>query len=311
MKLKRILAVGTAMLGVSAFVPTPIVQKCVSLVFADESELTSGDFIYRVNKNTNYDWSTGESTTREYVSILRLTDSAEGGDIVFPDEIDGINVETIDFEGILHGRDDITSLTFPKYLVSAYNCFAIPESCEIKVTEDCENFKVEGGFLLCNQEFFDYSTYQNKKGLTIIRALQPLSGEVTVPEGVVNPGSFAGNHDITVINLPSTIQAIDWYFCSGMPSLTAINVSADNPTYFSYHGALGKYYNTYYDGDGNRLETPAKEKVILAVPEGYEGVYRVPDGEALTFTGISFENVSKMTGVELGKDTTFNCAGFR
>ena len=75
MKLKRILAVGTAMLGVSAFVPTPIVQKCVSLVFADESELTSGDFIYRVNKNTNYDWSTGESTTREYVSILRLTDS--------------------------------------------------------------------------------------------------------------------------------------------------------------------------------------------------------------------------------------------
>lgn len=314
MKLKRMLAVGTAMLGVSAFVPTPIVQKCVSLVFADDTQ-TYGDFVYRVNKSTEYDWNTGKSTSHEYVSIIGIADSAKG-DIVYPDEIDGLKVETIDFEDFGYGRKDITSVTLPKYLVSVFCCNDIPDSCEIKLAEGCENFVIEGDFLLNNASFYDYSTYEKKKGLTIVRPLGKLSGEVTVPEGVVNPGSFAGEHDITVINLPSTVSSIDWYFCSDMPSLTAINVDEDNPTYFSYKGALGKQY-TYQRSEWDEEQQeyvavgePEVTRYILAVPEGYEGEFVVDDGESMIITGASFEYVSKMTGVKLGKDTIFNCSGF-
>ena len=116
MKLKRILAVGTAMLGVSALVPTPIVQKCVSMVFADEQ--TYGDFTYTISSGAVYNPDTQEYESHDYARITKLASSAKG-DIVFPDEIEGYKVEAIDFYYFMDGRKDITSVTFPKYLVSA------------------------------------------------------------------------------------------------------------------------------------------------------------------------------------------------
>ncbi|MDO4863283.1 MAG: leucine-rich repeat domain-containing protein, partial [Ruminococcus sp.] len=316
MKLKRILAVGTAMLGVSAFVPTPIVQKCVSMVFADDDSLSYGDFTYRISSSSVYNSETGKYESHEYARVFKLADSAKG-DIVIPDEIEGYKVEVVDFEGLFYGRDDITSVTFPKYIVSAESFYAIPETCEIKFAEGCENFCIENGFLVQNNaSYTDYNDgWRTKQGKSILRSIEPLSGEVTVPEGIVQLyGTFSGNADITTINLPSTVSYIGWYFCADMPSLTAINVAEDNPTYFSYKGALGRYRDVgsgYYDEENSEwVHVPELAKYILAVPEGYEGEFVVDDGDALTLSSICFEDVSKMTAVKLGKDTIFNCAGF-
>ena len=315
MKLKRFLAAGTAMFAVSAIVPTPLMQKCISMVFADE-ELTYGDFIYRINKGAEYNLETGNYETREYIRVFGLSSSAKG-DIVIPDEIEGQKVEAVDFSGLLNGRDDITSVTFPKYLTAADGYYDIPEKCEIKIPEGCENFSVDGNFLMQNNaSYYDYSAGKTQKGKSILRALGPLSGEVTVPEGVVKLDDvFRGNYDITAINLPSTVGYIEWYFCENMPALKAINVSENNPTYFSYNGALGKKYvsdDWEWDEEKNDYVRSGEriEKAILAVPEGYEGDFVVEDGVALTISGASFENVSKVTSVKLGKDTIFNCNGF-
>ncbi|SEL36849.1 Leucine rich repeat-containing protein [Ruminococcus sp. YRD2003] len=316
MNWRKILAVGTAMTAVGVFVPTPIVQKCASLVaYAIEynDALEYGDFLYLKGsrlEEVEEDDGTSAYEEVEYIEIVDIKSNAKG-DIVIPDEIDGLPVTDV-LSGQWWGdklSSEITSVTLPKYAKNV-SLWRKPENCEVKVAEGNENLYIENGFLIQkNATYYDYNTYESKKGNILLEAVEPLKGEVTVPEGVVTGTfNFTGNSDITVINLPSTIKALGWYFCSNMPSLKAINVAEGNDTFFSYHGALGKYYYSSYDVNGEWHE---RVKAILAVPEGYEGVFSVPDGVELTFTGLSFENVSKMTGVELGKDTAFACGGFQ
>ena len=315
MNWRKILAVGTAMTAVGVFVPTPIVQKCASLVaYAIEGDgtLEYGDFLYRKGsrlEEVEEDDGTSAYEEVEYIEIIGIKDTAKG-DIVIPDEIDGLKVTDVYFTDInLRNNGYLTSVTLPKYAKNV-SLMYLPKNCKVKVAEGNENLYIENGFLIeKNATYYDYNTYESKKGNILLDAVEPLKGEVTVPEGVVTGAfNFAGNPDITVINLPSTVNSIHWYFCDNMPSLKAINVAEGNDTYFSYHGALGKYYDVGYDENS---ATPKRVKAILAVPEGYEGVFSVPDGVELTFTGLSFVNVSKMTGVELGRDTVFACGGFQ
>ena len=319
MNWRKLIAVGTALTAVGAFVPTPVMQKCVAVAAnildgAEDKDLEYGDVLYRTAsrlEEVKEDDGTSAYEEVEYVQIRGLKSSAKG-DIVIPDEIDGVKVTDVYFGNDVSGMSGLTSITLPKYAINVGLNY-LPAGCKVKTAEESENLYIENGFLINkNATYYDYNTYESKKGSILLEAVEPLKGEVTIPEGVVNGAfNFAGNPDITVINLPSTVNYLHWYFCSNMPSLKAINVAEGNKTYFSYNGALGKYYDVNYDENGNRLETPVKQKRILAVPEGYEGVFSVPDGEALIFTGLSFENVSKMTAVELGKDTVFECGGFQ
>lgn len=319
MNWRKLIAVGTALTAVGAFVPTPVMQKCVAVAAnildgAEDKDLEYGDVLYRTAsrlEEVKEDDGTSAYEEVEYVQIRGLKSSAKG-DIVIPDEIDGVKVTDVYFGYDVSGMSGLTSITLPKYAINVGLNY-LPAGCKVKTAEESENLYIENGFLINkNATYYDYNTYESKKGSILLEAVEPLKGEVTIPEGVVNGAfNFAGNPDITVINLPSTVNYLHWYFCSNMPSLKAINVAEGNKTYFSYNGALGKYYDVNYDENGNRLETPVKQKRILAVPEGYEGVFSVPDGEALIFTGLSFENVSKMTAVELGKDTVFECGGFQ
>ncbi len=319
MNWRKLIAVGTALTAVGAFVPTPVMQKCVAVAAnildgAEDKDLEYGDVLYRTAsrlEEVKEDDGTSAYEEVEYVQIRGLKSSAKG-DIVIPDEIDGVKVTDVYFGYDVSGMSGLTSITLPKYAINVGLNY-LPAGCKVKTAEESENLYIENGFLINkNATYYDYNTYESKKGSILLEAVEPLKGEVTIPEGVVNGEfNFAGNPDITVINLPSTVNYLHWYFCSNMPSLKAINVAEGNKTYFSYNGALGKYYDVNYDENGNRLETPVKQKRILAVPEGYEGVFSVPDGEALIFTGLSFENVSKMTAVELGKDTVFECGGFQ
>ncbi len=319
MNWRKLIAVGTALTAVGAFVPTPVMQKCVAVAAnildgAEDKDLEYGDVLYRTAsrlEEVKEDDGTSAYEEVEYVQIRGLKSSAKG-DIVIPDEIDGVKVTDVYFGYDVSGMSGLTSITLPKYAINVGLDY-LPAGCKVKTAEESENLYIENGFLINkNATYYDYNTYESKKGSILLEAVEPLKGEVTIPEGVVNGAfNFAGNPDITVINLPSTVNYLHWYFCSNMPSLKAINVAEGNKTYFSYNGALGKYYDVNYDENGNRLETPVKQKRILAVPEGYEGVFSVPDGEALIFTGLSFENVSKMTAVELGKDTVFECGGFQ
>ncbi|MBO7396384.1 MAG: hypothetical protein J6U16_09775, partial [Ruminococcus sp.] len=278
MNWRKILAVGTAMTAVGVFVPTPIVQKCASLVaYAIEynDALEYGDFLYLKGsrlEEVEEDDGTSAYEEVEYIGIVDIKSNAKG-DIVIPDEIDGLPVTDV-LSGQWWGdklSSEITSVTLPKYAKNV-RLWRKPESCEVKVAEGNENLYIENGFLIQkNATYYDYNTYESKKGNILLEAVEPLKGEVTVPEGVVTGTfNFTGNSDITVINLPSTIKALGWYFCSNMPSLKAINVAEGNDTYFSYHGALGKYYYSSYDWNGEWHE---RVKVILAVPEGYEGVF--------------------------------------
>lgn len=319
MNWRKLIAVGTALTAVGAFVPTPVMQKCVAVAAnildgAEDKDLEYGDVLYRTAsrlEEVKEDDGTSAYEEVEYVQIRGLKSSAKG-DIVIPDEIDGVKVTDVYFGYDVSEMSGLTSITLPKYAINVGLNY-LPAGCKVKTAEESENLYIENGFLINkNATYYDYNTYESKKGSILLEAVEPLKGEVTIPEGVVNGEfNFAGNPDITVINLPSTVNYLHWYFCSNMPSLKAINVAEGNKTYFSYNGALGKYYDVNYDENGNRLETPVKQKRILAVPEGYEGVFSVPDGEALIFTGLSFENVSKMTAVELGKDTVFECGGFQ
>lgn len=319
MNWRKLIAVGTALTAVGAFVPTPVMQKCVAVAAnildgAEDKDLEYGDVLYRTAsrlEEVKEDDGTSAYEEVECVQIRGLKSSAKG-DIVIPDEIDGVKVTDVYFGYDVSGMSGLTSITLPKYAINVGLNY-LPAGCKVKTAEESENLYIENGFLINkNATYYDYNTYESKKGSILLEAVELLKGEVTIPEGVVNGAfNFAGNPDITVINLPSTVNYLHWYFCSNMPSLKAINVAEGNKTYFSYNGALGKYYDVNYDENGNRLETPIKQKRILAVPEGYEGVFSVPDGEALIFTGLSFENVSKMTAVELGKDTVFECGGFQ
>ena len=265
-------------------------------------------------------------TERKYAVIIAL-DSTIRGDIVFPDVLGGEKVERIDIYGTAW-REALTSVTFPKYIgsISSFvndsywdNGDKLPDDCDIKLAEGCENYSIEGTFLIDNNcHEYVYGLYGGSvEGKGVIKALEPLSGEVTIPDDIaIMEISLGNNPDITAINLPSTLKYLPWYFCDNMPSLTEINVAEGNEVYFSYKGALGKNYveRNYFGYDGETGESQYEDVIdptILAIPEGYEGDFTVDDDVKMTLSGICFENVSKLKSVKLGKNTVFNCAGFQ
>ena len=315
MNLKKFLAGTAALVACTAIIPDNLVKEVATRVFAfDETYYTYDIFTYQIEDRVIYG---EENENVKVVAITHIADSASG-DIVIPDEIDGMEVRRVSF-GSLYNRNDVTSVTIPKYIeeFDFWEWYDIPGDCEIKLSEGCLNYEIENGMVIQKEyAYYDYDTQKSITGKVAVLAAKHLSGEVTVPEGVLfASGLFAGNPDITVINLPSSIINLEWYFCSDMPSLTAINVDEKNETYFSYHGALGKYkteHNGHWDGTEWIDDGETKIKEIVAVPEGMEGEFVTDDADKLRIGGESFVGVSKLKSVKLGKNTSFTpfFAGF-
>ena len=101
MNWRKLIAVGTALTAVGAFVPTPVMQKCVAVAAnildgAEDKDLEYGDVLYRTAsrlEEVKEDDGTSAYEEVEYVQIRGLKSSAKG-DIVIPDEIDGVNISS-------------------------------------------------------------------------------------------------------------------------------------------------------------------------------------------------------------------------
>ena len=297
MVFKKLIAVVTALTlnsGAVAEVTAGPAKNLISAAAAsvEEEEKTYDIFRYTV-------------TQAGKVKITGIDEEASG-DIVIPDKIDKLPVDSVDYsifyDENYNPSDRFTSVTVPDCL-SSFSIQMMPDSIPVKPAADSEKYYVENGFMIA-KEF-------NSDKDVILKAAEHLSGEVTIPEGVTRMGAgtiLAENHDITVINVPSTLEYLGYVY--DMPSLKAINVAEDNKTYFSYNGAIGRYAHLpRYEYDETtqkyKLNNNAVRKDILAVPEGYEGEFAVEDGVELAFQGEAFSALTKLTAVKLGKDTEF------
>ena len=248
-----------------------------------------------------------------HVAVIRACEELSG-DVIIPE---GVEMIARGFDGDI---SKITSVTLPDSLTTnEIGLYAIPASIEVKPKENSKNFFVNGDFLIQKCDTFQgVDAKEGNDSINVaVRSSKPMTGEVTIPEGVEVLGmGLVGNKDITVLNLPSTLR----YFgmIDGMTSLKEINVADGNETYFSYNGALGKYARkskyVWDDKKKDYEEEYYNRREIIALPEGYEGAFVVEDGEDLTFCCYAFSYLPKLTSVKLGKDTEFwgdHLSGFR
>ncbi|MDO4862847.1 MAG: leucine-rich repeat protein, partial [Ruminococcus sp.] len=280
--------------------------------------LTKSEYVRDDKGEYVYDDDHNRVQVRTSFLTVETFDDTVKGDVVIPDKIDDMNVYGFDLHGT-SWKKNVTSITLPKYL-GYINTLSISDTCSYNIADGNEKFEIKDDFLIDKEGDYryNYETYEYEKKSKAVKALKPLSGEVTIPEGIESIGAlFRNNSDITVINIPASLTFIDNYFCAGMPSLTAINVDKENTRYFSVNGALGRRY-TYdvYAGidenTGNSKYVEIEQKDLLALPEGYEGAFTVDDGIKVRVCGLAFENCKKVSAVKLGKNVTFDYqfAGF-
>ena len=291
MNWKKLIAVGTALTAIGVSMPTPLVQKCAALadeLIEEAKNLEYGDLTYRVEtKLVRVEGEDGTATYDEVSTIyVNGIKSSAKGDVVIPDEIDGVKVISLYFNA--YKLSDVTSVTLPRYLENYY-ADANPAGITLKVAEKSENFYIENGFLINNNGIsYDETNWKEVKGKVAEAVAEPLSGEVSIPEGVVGCNcQLRGNADITKINLPASLECLPKYFCDNMPNLKEFSV-AEGGTYFAYSGALGKkvpmrnWDSGHIDEETDNWVYDTYDQLrILAVPEGYEGEFAVKDGDPI------------------------------
>lgn len=177
----------------------------------------------------------------------------------------------------------LKSITIPESVeyMNSYMFAELSALEEINIDENNQNYSFSNGM------FYKNSSYSEGKDLIWVMRTA-LEGDVTIEDGVIDIGYgvFSNLPNVTSVNLPASVEYINWYFGADCPNLTAINVDEKNERYESHDGIL---YSKGYDGlvDG-----------LKVCPEGKEGGVEIFDGTDY-IGGAAFENCRKVTNVTI------------
>ena len=145
---RKILAVGTAMAAVGAFTPTSLVQECAYRVFAAEESVVTVQptaFTYYRDYDGSKTVENDDGTTEEvsvYCAAITGFEGEAAGDIVLPEEIDGLPVKKFEWDFRYADLSRVRSITVTKAFngglgyVSSDVDIIIPEGNESFILKD-------------------------------------------------------------------------------------------------------------------------------------------------------------------------------
>lgn len=298
MNWRKILAVTTAMAAVGAFTPSTIVQKCVSMVFAAEETVVTvqpTSFTYWKSFDGSDEIKNPDGTVEyneRYSAWITGFEGEAAGDIVLPDEIDGLPVKNLEWQFRNADLSNVRSITVTKAFRSGIDY--IPANVDIIIPEGNENFILKDGVVYSK----NISNVRNEKDDGTYEYVEQTTLEIEhinsdAPKDFVIPAEIDG--------IP--VEGIGWGAdMSRLSSLTVpddfsdINISRRVDILFSekhkefktYNGF--KYYtytSTQYEYDENgsykRDENgqPIVNKVAYATVFGFDNTVKgdvvIPD----------------------------------
>ena len=191
-------------------------------------------------------------------------------DVSIPDSVAAIGT------GVFTHCDNLTSINIPETVTTMgnyifNNCYRLTS---INVASNNPNYTSINGVLYNKRltELLEYP-FGRKDGLT-------------VPNGVISigTGAFMGGNNLTHVNVPESLVAMDENVFSACYMLTSINVAPDNPSYSSIDGVL---YNK-------------SETVLIQYPKGRNGSLTVP-GSVTSISDYALASSQSLLSVNIPK----------
>ncbi len=211
------------------------------------------------------------------------------GDLVIPDEIDGVKVTAIGAYAFEY-CEDLTSITIPEGVTSIGD-WAFSECTGLT------SITIPDSVTSIGEYAFD--SCHRLTGITIPEDVTSISNSVfsectgltsvTIPDGVTSIGedAFSGCTALTDITVPAGVESIGEGAFSGCGSLN-ITVAADNQTYCDTDGVL-------FTKDNKAIVAYAKDKI--------QAEYVIPDGtETIEIT--AFQHCGNLTGITIPAGVT-------
>ncbi|MBO7394497.1 MAG: leucine-rich repeat protein, partial [Ruminococcus sp.] len=326
MNWRKILAVTTAMAAVGAFTPSTVVQKCVSMVFAAEETVvtvqpTSFTYYqsYDGSKTVENDDGTTSNVTVYCASITGFEGEA-AGDIVLPDEIDGMPVKEIGWNFRDADLSNVRSITVTKAFRSGIDY--VPANVDIIIPEGNENFILKDGVVYSK----NISNVRNEKDDGTYEYVEQTTLELerinsNAPKDFVLPTEIDGipingiswGADLSAL---SSLTVPDDFSDIGISRRVDILFSEKHTKFKTYNGF--KYYtdkytkyeydengNYKYDENRNRISTEVTYAEIFGFDGSVKGDVVIPDEidgtkvEGLDIHGSAWKD--KVTSVTLPK----------
>lgn len=204
------------------------------------------------------DYDWGESPWYEYVEEIYNVVIEEGVTRIYDDVGDGYHLLT---------------LTIPASVTSIENYYSLDFLTAIQVHPDNANYSSD-----------DYGVLFNKEQTVLLRAPEGISGNYRIPDSVIHIDldAFDCCENLTSVTITAEVAELEAAF-ENCYNLAAIDVVPENTCYSSdEHGVLF-----------NKDQT-----VLIRVPEGFSGDYRIPDGvDYIDY--YAFDGCSNLTGVEI------------
>ena len=316
MNWRKILAVTTAMAAIGAFVPSSVVQKCASMVFAvEESVVTvqpefTYDTIFDYSEEITNDDGTTEWITHYCLSITGFSDSA-AGDIVIPEEINEYKVKSISYYFQNSDFSKIRSITIPKTLETGIE--NIPKNIKIIIAEGNESYYQGNGIIFAREKGGSYETqpdgtqeYVKRYYANAIGFDGTAVGDVVIPDKIaglvverIDWGfAYADFSGVKSITIPKTINNESSYLISLIP--VDIKIEKGNESYSIIDGIVyGKKTRdeTVEKADGTQEMVTIKYSVALHVnSDAPESVVIPEDIDGYKFT--TFESTIKLNNVK-------------
>ncbi len=224
-------------------------------------------------------------------TIKDCNEDAEG-ELVIPEEIDGVKVTSIEYNAFSHCYD-LTSITIPNSVTSIgdaafYNCFDLTS---INIPDSVTSIG-NGAFFYCmNLQSIHIPNGVTSIGNEVFSNCESLTS-IKLPDGVTSIGdrAFAGCRKLTSVNIPGSVTdiVVSAFFQCG--SLN-INVSPNNQNYCDIDGVL---------------LTKDKKTILAYAKDVLQPEYIIPNG-VMSIGNAAFDYCENLTSVKLPDGLTSIC----
>ncbi len=253
-------------------------------------------------------WMFDESGNSYQCIRIGGCDESFSGDLVIPDEIDGLPVAGISYSAFKNCTG-LTSVTIPASVkeIGGYAFEGCTNLTELHISENNPYYSFENGAL-----------YDKEKTTLKLYLNNNPASEFTVPDTVTTIAgwAFEGSKNLTSVTIPESVEVIAIYAFDKCPNLTELNISENNASYCFENGAL-------YNKEKTALKqyfanNPASEFVI---PETVTEISGLAFEDAVNLTAVSvpesveyigswaFKGCTGLTSIELPSSMEYLGAG--